>query len=214
MSADSTYWEQEWQSQPIEEYHPYLQGHMHAKTWFLSVFQENDVVRVCDAACGFGAYSAMLAANGYLVSGFDSSKTAVSITKQLLNQNNLTFEDVVLSDICKINFPDQTFDAVVAHAVIDHLDTASATIALGELHRITKPGGFIYVSFDPLEPDDLTEPHDVLPDGSFLYTTGSRDGLLFRYYTANLIRELSSDYHIFKWRINRRGEREVLYQKY
>lgn len=214
MSAGNTFWEQEWQSQTIEEYQSYLKGHLCAKPWFLSVFQENDVVRVCDAACGFGAYSAMLAANGYRVSAFDSSKTSVLITKQLLNRNNLIFDDVVLSDICKINFSDQAFDAVVAHAVIDHLDTASATTALSELHRITKPGGLIYVSFDPLEPDDLTEPHDVLPDGSFLYTTGVREELLFCHYTADRIRELSGDYHILEWRINRRGEREVIYQKY
>lgn len=207
------YWDNEWNSQTIEEYQSYLEGHLRAKPWFLSVFQKRNVSRVCDAACGFGAYGAMLAANGYRVSGFDASSAAVSITKRLFERNNLEFDQYIVCDICRIAFPDQWFDATVAHAVLDHLDTNSAKEAVIELLRITKPGGLVYISFDPLDKDDLAEPHKELPDGSFLYTSGARSGLLFHYYSDQDIHTLFADNPIIHWNLNNRGEREIILSK-
>lgn len=213
MNDHRAYWENEWCSQPIDTYQSYLEGHIRAKPWFVDVFRDYGVSRVCDAACGFGAYSAMLSANGFCVSGFDFSQTAVELTQQLLTQNALSFESFRVCDICQIDFPNSAFDAVVAHAVLDHLDAERVTLALHELVRITKDQGLIYLSFDPLEQDDLDEPHDVLPDGSFFYTGENRNGLLFRHYSAAEIRSMTSEYQIIQWRCSRRDERGILLRK-
>ena len=210
MLNQRRYWDKEWRSQEIEEYQSYLGSHIRSHPWFLETFRENEIKYVCDAACGFGAYSAMLSANGFQVSGFDLSSAAVDLTKQLLNNNRLLFFNYVVSDICKIDFPNDSFDATVAHAVLDHLPMQSATVALAELIRITKPNGLLFLSFDQLEQDDLDEPHTILPDGSFLYTGEHRDGLLFRYCSATEIQGLLKPYLVLQWRCNRRGEREVL----
>jgi len=213
LNDHRAYWENEWCSQTIDTYQSYLEGHTRAKPWFADVFQAYGVSRVCDAACGFGAYSAMLSANGYRVSGFDFSNTAVELTQQLLTRNTLSYEQIRVCDICKIDFPEGAFDAVVAHAVLDHLDVERVALALSELVRITKDRGLVYLSFDPLEQDDLDEPHEVLPDGSFLYTGANRNGLLFRYYSSAEIRALTSMYHILQWRCSKRGERGILLMK-
>lgn len=213
MANSSNYWDQEWNSQTIDAYQRYLEGHMRAHPWFLEAFTKNEVKHVCDAACGFGAYGAMLAANGFQVSGFDVSSSAVNLTKQLFTNNNICFSNYIVSDICAIDFAHDFFDATVAHAVLDHLTESNAERALCELVRITKPGGLVYISFDPLEQDDISEPHDVLEDGSFLYLDGERNGLLFRHCSARSINSMLKPYQILQWRINKRGERELLLQK-
>lgn len=213
MDNGRDYWDDEWNSQSIDEYQSYIEFHLRFKPWFLSIFQNQGVKDVCDAACGFGAYSAMLSTNGFQVSGFDISASAVNITKTLLDRNRLKYAEYQVCDICKINYEDERFDAVVAHAVIDHVTLKSAKTAIRELIRITKNGGLVYLSFDPLEQDDLLEPHDVLSDGSFFYTDGSRKGLLFRYYKAQEIGELLKGYHVLEWRYSSRGGRSILLVK-
>ena len=210
MIDNRSYWEKEWNSESPDAYQTYLEGHICSKPWFLEEFLRHGVSSVCDAACGFGAYSAMLLANGYQVSGFDVSSTAVSLTTELLHRNQLRFGQYRVSDICAIDFADGEFDAVVAHAVLDHLETRSVQKAISELFRITKEKGLVYVSFDPLEQDDLDEAHEVLSDGSFVYQSGNRDGLLFHYYTDEEIRTLLKDKSVLQWNQNKRGERELL----
>ena len=213
MIDQRLYWEKEWNSDSPDAYQTYLLGHISAKPWFLEEFHRFGVSTVCDAACGFGAYSAMLSANGFFVSGFDISQNAVNLTIDLLNRNNLEHLTYRVCDICRIDFPDASFDAVVAHAVLDHLPVKDVRRALLELHRVTKDGGLIFLSFDPLEPEDLEEPHEVMPDGSFLYVGGGREGLLFHHYTDEKIQCLLQDRTILQWKENSRGERQLLIQR-
>ena len=213
MIDQRAYWEKEWDSDSPDAYQTYLLGHIRAKPWFLEEFHRRGVSRVCDAACGFGAYSAMLSANGFSVSGFDVSQNAVNLTTDLLNRNSLAFSSYRVCDICGIDFPNESFDAVVAHAVLDHLPVKDVRQAILELHRVTKDGGFIFLSFDPLEPEDLEEPHEVMLDGSFLYVGGGRDGLLFHFYSDEEIQTLLHGRTVLQWHQSKRCEREILIQK-
>jgi len=213
LESYRNYWEKEWSTLSIDECQSYLEYHIRAKPWFLESFQAHQARHVCDAACGFGAYSAMLSANGYQVSGFDVVETAVNLTKKLLDQNQLAYSQYIVSDICAIGYPNDCFDAVVAHAVIDHLSANTAQTALAELLRVTRPGGLVYVTFDPLEEEDLNAPHEVLDDGSLLYSSGERTGLLFRYYTSKDIKKLVGARKTIQWHCSRHGERSLLIQK-
>ncbi|MEN6596038.1 MAG: class I SAM-dependent methyltransferase [Clostridiaceae bacterium] len=208
----NAYWEGVWQAEDAAQCAAYLRGHMRAHPAFLDVFRQYGVTNVCDAACGFGAYGAMLTANGFSVSLFDIANSSVELAKTLFRQEGLSAERWRVCDICQIAYPDESFDAIVAHAVIDHLSTERAHTALGELLRIAKPGGLVYLSFDPLEQDDLLEPHDVLADGSFVYTEGERNGLLFHFYTEKEIRHLLEFFKIVYTNQTARGEREYIIQ--
>ncbi|HRX58927.1 MAG TPA: class I SAM-dependent methyltransferase [Eubacteriales bacterium] len=207
------YWESLWRTENPGECLRFIRGHARSRPAFLSIFERFGVRRVCDAACGFGAYSAMLLANGYDVSGFDIAESAVSLTKTLLSAIGMSPGEYKVCSICDIAFSDRAFGAVTAHAVIDHLPVAEAGRAIDELFRITADGGLVYLSFDPLEDDDLAAPHEILPDGSFLYSGAQRDGLLFHYYLEEELNALLAGRKIVYRNLTARKERELILQK-
>jgi SAM-dependent methyltransferase len=196
MNDYNTYWEKCWQDEDSEELYKYLEGYFELNSREIEIFKEHNIVNVCDAACGFGAYSLAFASNGFNVSSFDISETAVETTISGLIRYGLDVSGVKVASILDTGYADGTFDGVVAHAVLDHLTLDDAKRALTELTRITVPNGLILLSFDIPEDDDLTEDHITLDDGTMQYTSKSREGMLFRPYDRYRISELLHGYKI------------------
>ena len=98
---------------------------------------------VLDVGCGPGTITVDLAAR--VAPG---QVTAVELTSEALDlaraearardQTNIAF---ATSDIHALVFPDDTFDIVHAHQVLQHV--ADPVQALGELRRVCKPGGIV-----------------------------------------------------------------------
>ena len=203
------YWDGVWSNLDINECKGYIEGYVAWKPKFIEIFQQHGVKIVCDAACGFGAYSVMLAKNGFNVSGFDISDESVRLTQKMMAEFGCNHGEFKACSITKIEFNNNSFCAVVAHAVIDHISLSDARIAMAELYRILSPGGLLFLSFDPLGDDDIDKEHDILDDGSRQY----KDGLLFRHYVSDEIDALLSGKNILYSNINSRGEREYVLQK-
>ena len=192
----NAYWEKCWQDEDSEELYKYLEGYFKLNSREIDIFKEHNIVNVCDAACGFGAYSLAFASNGFNVSSFDISESAVETTISGLKRYGLDVSGVKVASILDTGYADDTFDGVVAHAVLDHLTLDDAKRALTELTRITVPNGLILLSFDIPEDEDLTEAHITLGDGTMQYTSKGRDGMLFRPYDRDRISELLHGYKI------------------
>lgn len=207
----NSFWESIWSGSKAGEYQKYI--NIKTDYQFIDIFKMNKILSVCDAGCGFGKYSVICAYNGFEVSGFDISETAVAITKEMLNKYNLKFKDYRVCSITNINFDDRTFDGVVAHSVIDHLTYIDAEKAVNELLRVTKKNGLIYVSFDALEEDDISLPHIVLEDGSLKYTSGKRKDMIFRYYKNDEIKGLFKGFDFIYFNVNEYGERDIIIKK-
>lgn len=202
----NAYWERCWRNDNSTELYKYLDKYFGMKSKEIDIFEEHNIVRVCDAACGFGAYSLAFASNGFNVYSFDISETAVEITKNGLNRYGIDASNVKVANILDTGYADGSFDGVIAHAVLDHLVVEDTKKALKELFRITKTNGLILVSFDVAEDDDMEEAHITLEDGTMQYTCGSREGMLFNPYDWNKIDELFKGYSIV-YRADR-GKRE------
>lgn len=208
------YWEKVWQSENEYELQQYLKGYNGITNPVVDIFKQNNVVSICDVACGFGAYSLMFASNGFEVEGFDISETAVGITKKSLEKYGIDSSKYKVADILNTGYSDEAFDGVVVHAVIDHLLVSDAKKAIEELCRITKKNGLIMLSFDPLEEEDVDCPHIVLEDGSVQYTTDdSRNMMIFHYYSNDEIKELLEGKHIEYFETRKNGERIVVVRK-
>ena len=91
--------------------------------------------KVLDFGCGSGLFVTELEEHGYQAYGLDISEEAVKFGI-LQGRKNL---DVI--DAHKINFPDNTFDAIFGMAVLEHLEDESW--ALKEIERVLKPGGAV-----------------------------------------------------------------------
>lgn len=94
--------------------------------------------RVLDVACGAGETACLLTRDFKCrVTGIDA--TALQIRRSLENARTRDLDAVfVQGDAHRLPFPGARFDAVIAEAILCHLDIDRA---LAEMIRVTRPGG-------------------------------------------------------------------------
>ncbi|MEU2895969.1 methyltransferase domain-containing protein [Streptomyces sp. NPDC001273] len=102
-------------------------------------------MRVLDIGCGPGTITADLAAlvpDGH-VTGLDREPGILERARAVAAERALTNVDFVTGDVHALDFPDDTFDVVHAHQVLQHV--GDPVRALREMRRVTAPGGFVAV---------------------------------------------------------------------
>ena len=204
-------WENLWSRSDGDSLLPYLERFYKLKSRVIDIFKDFGAIRVCDAACGYGAYSPALASDGFEVYSFDVSPSAARLTKAGLEHFGFDGSRVKSADILSTGYPDAFFDGAVANSVLDHMSAADAKAALAELRRITKSGGIIAVSFDGADDDDTAEPHELLADGSILYTSGSHRGMIFHPYDRAEALRLLEGLEIVYTELNPQGEQVFVF---
>ena len=176
----------------------------------IGIFRDAGVRTVCDAGCGIGAYTLALAENGFCVKAFDLSESAVRFAREGLARFGYDVEFRIANILCT-GYEDGAFDGAFAHSVLDHMTRADAALARNELCRIVRPDGLILLSFDAPDEDDKAQPHTHLPDGSILYTGGSRSGMILHPYDREGIRNLVRGFPIVHESVNPKGEQIVIF---
>ena len=108
--------------------------------------------RVLDLPCGVGRLASILVANGFLVTGADSSSHMIELAQQgwrthCRNSPGLAGKaQFEVQDIMGTSFEDQQFDAVISNRLFHHfIEPAVRQAALKELRRIS--AGPVIVSF-------------------------------------------------------------------
>ncbi len=100
--------------------------------------------RLLDVGCGPGTISAEFAgivgAQGRVV-GLDRSQSVIDEARRHAADAGVDNIDFVIGDVYALEFPDDTFDVVHAHQVLQHISDPVA--ALKEMRRVCKPGGLI-----------------------------------------------------------------------
>ncbi len=98
-----------------------------------------------DVGCGPGSITADFAENTAPgpVTGLDSSEDVLVQARQLAADRGLANTDFTAGNVYDLDFPDETFDVVHAHQVLQHL--ADPVAALREMRRVAKPGGLVAV---------------------------------------------------------------------
>jgi SAM-dependent methyltransferase len=99
-----------------------------------------------DCGCGPGTITLGLArrvAPGSVV-GVDLSEGQVSLARDAAARAGVENVNFLAADVRALPFPAATFDAVVAHALLEHLPQPGQ--ALHELRRVLRPGGIVGVS--------------------------------------------------------------------
>ncbi|RDE22933.1 class I SAM-dependent methyltransferase [Motiliproteus coralliicola] len=94
---------------------------------------------VLDAGCGSGIFTAPLIERGVRITGVDLSLPMLSRATARLPQARFA-----AADIGKLPFADNTFDKCVSITALEFIEDAEQ--ALGELFRVTRPGGKVVVA--------------------------------------------------------------------
>ena len=100
---------------------------------------------VLDVGCGPGTITADLATivAPARVTALEVTEAALGLSRAEIVRRGLTNVDFAVGDVHALDFPDDTFDVVHAHQVLQHLGDPVA--ALREMRRVTRPGGVIAV---------------------------------------------------------------------
>src|SRR4029078_12724443 len=94
--------------------------------------------KVLDVGCGAGTDLARFAKGGAIVSGVDLSSSAIDLARQNFAQQGLE-ADLREADGEALPFPDNEFDFVFAHGVVQY--TGGDRALVQECRRVLKPGG-------------------------------------------------------------------------
>jgi SAM-dependent methyltransferase len=95
---------------------------------------------VLDVGCGAGVEVVRFARAGARTFGVDLSEQAVGLTKLNLGHQHLGAA-LSVADGESLPFPDNSFDYIFAHGVVQYAADDSRVVA--ECHRVLKPGGVV-----------------------------------------------------------------------
>ena len=93
--------------------------------------------RVLEVGCGAGTDLVRFAKGGAIVTGVDLSSSAIALARQNFAHEGLE-ADLREADGEQLPFPDNTFDLVYAHGVVQY--TADDRRLVAECRRVLKPG--------------------------------------------------------------------------
>lgn len=94
--------------------------------------------RVLDIGCGIGTYVEKFAAGGAVAFGVDADEE-----KLVRGHQEKKLDTLALSMSESLPYPPDSFDGVLLHEVIEHVQNDRETIA--QAHRVTKHGGVVIV---------------------------------------------------------------------
>ena len=103
--------------------------------------------RVLEFGCNVGASSIIMAAMGGTVTGIDVDAQMIKIASAnaLRHKMENLVEIIHVSDTRSQPFADDSFDLVIANSVLEYVATDELCSILGEIHRVMKPGGELFV---------------------------------------------------------------------
>ncbi|AGL15341.1 class I SAM-dependent methyltransferase [Actinoplanes sp. N902-109] len=98
-----------------------------------------------DVGCGPGTITADLATHitPGRVTALERTAEALDLARAEIARRGLTTVDFAVGDVHALDFPDDTFDVVHAHQVLQHI--GDPVQALREMRRVTRPGGIVAV---------------------------------------------------------------------
>ena len=99
--------------------------------------------RVLDVGCGVGRHAQYLGAEGFTCVGLDASESGLEYARAQAQRSGLSI-DYRVGRFYELDFPEHSFDALIAWNVIYHGDRDIARRAADEFARVLVPGG-LYV---------------------------------------------------------------------
>ena len=113
--------------------------------WLAEQWRSRGLMNFLDSGCGPGRHALYFARHGFRVTALDQSEEALEYLTETAARERLELFPV-LGDIFQMPFPDESFDCILDYNVSYHTDTQGYLRAIGELKRVLRPGGEVYLT--------------------------------------------------------------------
>jgi ubiquinone/menaquinone biosynthesis C-methylase UbiE len=121
-----------------------------------------DLGTVLDDGCGGGGMVVSIAEETSSIVGIDLADRFVNAGDRLAREKGVRNLRFAQADATALPFCDASFDTVLSHSVIEHVDDPAAY--LREARRVLKPGGTFFLQTSPyLSPHGSHLPRPVVP---------------------------------------------------
>jgi ubiquinone/menaquinone biosynthesis C-methylase UbiE len=98
---------------------------------------------ILDAGCGSGANILLLHDKVNRITGIDYSDGAVERCKRRLRSGRVSNVDISRGDVTNLSLANHSVDKILCMSVMQYLADVQVRAALGEFHRVLKPGGVL-----------------------------------------------------------------------
>lgn len=139
-------------------------------------------IKILDAGFASGRHLIYLATQGFDVYGFDYSKESLKFAREWLGKEGLTAE-IREADIFDLPYQSNSFDVVVEIGMIEHFLLEQREKAIGEIHRVLKPGGQLFLNVKK-KGDHLDGSGRELEKNTFLFNEPSIKDIPIRFEGA------------------------------
>lgn len=162
---------------------------------FLDFIANNNfkIKKVLDVGCGNGKYLAFLKNLGFVVSGIDSSKIAVEITKETLGDN----DDIILANMYDYKMTALSYDLIISIAAIHHGLKKEVARTIKEIYQALLPGGLFFITLPDNEGSShwtIMTDHKEIEPGTRVPLSGPEKDLPHSSFTKDEIYEIFSDF--------------------
>jgi len=159
------------------------------------VFREYQVKKILDLGCGNGRHLIYFGKRGYEMYGLDYAPTALRLAKHWLAEEGVSAE-FVCTDMTKMPWADQFFDAVICFQTINHNIIEGIRKTVREIYRVLKQSGWLFVTigtYIPSEPFLFYSGIEVEPN-TIILTEGKEKGVPHHFFTKE---ELITEFSLF-----------------
>ena len=166
---------------------------------FEKLLEQNGLTgsRLLDVGCGNGRLLVYFARCGYRVTGFDSSPTALRLSREWLSREKLS-GDVFLSDSRHaFPFPNGVFDMLISTQVIHHAVLKSVLFTISEITRVVRSGGYVLITVPVLRETDKAGDWEEIERHTFVPLSGTEKGLPHHLFTPDEFRACFPGFDIF-----------------
>jgi len=126
----------------LEQWHFWFVGRRSLLIRLLSEYLPEKSSYVLDLGCGTGHTMALLENQGYRVAGMEMLAEGLKLA-----QGQAPAASLVQADALRLPLAQHSFDAVLLLDVLEHVDDQAL---LSEVHRVTRPGGLLFVTVPAL----------------------------------------------------------------
>jgi SAM-dependent methyltransferase len=158
------------------------------------LLKDRGATTVLDLGSGTGRHTIYLARNGFSVFGLDNSPEGINVTRQWLADEGLVANLQLQSMTEKLPYEDAFFDAVISVQVIHHAGIATIRGIVGEISRVLKRGGFLFVTVPRLR--NQAEKFEQVEPNTFIPLNGPERGLPHHYFTPEELREVFGGFDV------------------